>query len=76
MEEHLAKVKRMEQEKADLSTENFQRLEEQERNFAREIEKLKEKQRYGGKSAESKEIDFERERKICRGSSEKSDFMP
>ena len=49
MEEHLAKVKRMEQEKADLSTENFQRLEEQERNFAREIEKLKEKKRYGGK---------------------------
>ena len=54
MEEHLAKVKRMEQEKADLAAESFRRLEEQERLFAQEMEKLKEKQRYSGKEKKAK----------------------
>nr|KAG5714744.1 hypothetical protein BaRGS_000232 [Batillaria attramentaria] len=45
MEQHLARVKRMEQEKADLAAENYRRLEDQERTFAQETEKLKEKHR-------------------------------
>ncbi|KAL8592685.1 hypothetical protein ACOMHN_037625 [Nucella lapillus] len=45
MEEHLVRMKRLEQEKADLAAENFRRLEDQERIFAQESEKLKEKHR-------------------------------
>lgn len=46
MGQHLIRVKKMEQEKADLVAENYRRLEEQERNSAQETEKLKEKHRY------------------------------
>ena len=59
MEEHLSKVKRMEQEKADLAAENFRRLEDQERLFAQEMEKLKEKHRYDEWLKEKEEFKFE-----------------
>jgi hypothetical protein len=45
MEEHLAKLKRLEQEKADIAAENYKRLEDQQREFAQEAEKLKDKHR-------------------------------
>lgn len=45
MEQQLTRVKRIEQEKADLAAENYRRLEEQERCSAQETEKLKEKHR-------------------------------
>ena len=46
MEKHLGKIKQMEEEKSDLVSTMYKKLEETEREKGEEIERLKEIQRY------------------------------